>query len=137
MTSEVTYMIGTPPEVEALCSLRESVGWERAEADYPAAFDAYGTCVTARAAGGELVGWCAALSDGVRHAFLIDVIVDPGWRRRGVGRRLVDLAVGALRESGIEIVHVDFTSEHADFYERCGFRPSLAGILELKPDRAE
>lgn len=136
MTVEVTYEVGVHPEVGALCSLREAVGWDRDETDYPGAFDAYDTCVTALLSDGSLVGWCAALSDGVRHAFLIDVIVTPRWQRRGVGRAMVERATAALRERGIRIIHVDFTPEQEGFYRRCGFRPSPAGIRELG-DRLE
>ncbi|MGH8538502.1 MAG: GNAT family N-acetyltransferase [Gammaproteobacteria bacterium] len=122
------YEIGVPPGVNALCSLRESVGWDRADADYPPAFDAYATCVTACTTGGELVGWCAALSDGVRHGFLLDLIVSPTWQRRGIGRGLVERAIRGLKQRGVSVVHADFAPAHAEFYRRCGFEPSSAGI---------
>ena len=125
----VTYEVGAAPNIDALCDLREAVGWDRAEGDYPEAFDAYATCVAALGPDRELIGWCAAVSDGVRHGFLLDVIVDPQWRRRGIGRRLVAHTVDALRRLGIAIVHVDFAPEHRTFYARCGFRASEAGIL--------
>jgi ribosomal protein S18 acetylase RimI-like enzyme len=126
----LVYNVGAPPPVEALCNLRESVGWDRADGDYPAAFRGYATCVTAHTPEGRLVGWCAVVSDGVRHGFLVDVIVAPAWQRRGVGRRLVECALAELRECGISIVHVDFLPEHKGFYESCGFRLSVAGIID-------
>ena len=49
----------------------------------------------------------------------------------GIGRELVQRAAASLRERGISVVHVDFKPEHAQFYERCGFRRSSAAILEL------
>lgn len=127
---DVIYEIGVPPDINALCSLRESVGWDRAAADYPSAFNAYATCVTACTDAGELVGWCAALSDGVRHGFLLDLIVSPTWQRRGIGRDLVERAIGALKQRGVSIVHADFTRAHLEFYRRCGFQPSTAGIYK-------
>ena len=89
MTARVSYEIGRAPDRAALCELRESVGWDRAEEDYPAAFDGYTTCVAAYDDDRRLVGWCAAISDGVRHGFLVDVMVSPRWQRRGVGRAMV------------------------------------------------
>jgi predicted N-acetyltransferase YhbS len=79
---------------------------------------------------GELVAWCAILSDGVRHAVLIDVIVHPAWQRQGVGLALVKEAIAFIQEHGITIIHVDFVPEHQTFYERCGFQTSLAGIID-------
>jgi len=51
-----------------------------------------------------------------------------------VGCGLLSRAVADLGTRGITIIHVDFTPEHAAFYERCGFRPSPAGILEIGED---
>ena len=77
---------------------------------------------------GTLVAWCAILSDGVRHAVLIDVIVHPAWQRRGIGLSLVKEAIAHLLAHGISIIHVDFVAEHQAFYERCGFSTGLGGI---------
>jgi GNAT superfamily N-acetyltransferase len=42
---------------------------------------------------GEQVGFARAVSDGVDFAYLADVIVDPGHRGGGLGRRLVSAMV--------------------------------------------
>jgi hypothetical protein len=57
--------------------------------------------------------------------------VHPNVRRRGVGRRLVKLAVEVARERGVEWVHVDFDGHLREFYYECGFRRSEAGLLHL------
>jgi GNAT superfamily N-acetyltransferase len=128
----------SPPEFEirmnpavgpaAVCDLRAAVGWDRLEDDYPAAFDGYWGTVGAFDSEQRLIGWCAILSDGVRHAILIDVIVHPDRRRQGIGRRLVAEAVSYARRRGVTILHVDFAPEHSEFYRRCGFRIGLGGI---------
>lgn len=106
--------------------MREAVGWERHDEDYPAA-DYWGT-VSGFDPTGKLIAWCAILSDGVRHAVLLDVIVHPEWQRQGVGKALVAEAVEHIRTHGISIIHVDFLPEHRAFYERCGFETGLGGI---------
>jgi ribosomal protein S18 acetylase RimI-like enzyme len=78
---------------------------------------------------GKLVAWCAILSDGVRHAVLIDVIVHPIWQRRGIGLALVAEAIKRIQAHSITIIHVDFVPEHQAFYERCGFQTGLGGII--------
>jgi GNAT superfamily N-acetyltransferase len=89
--------------------------------------------VTARA-GRTLVGFVNVAWDGGVHAFVIDTMVSANMRRRGVGARLVALAAAAARAAGCHWLHVDFDEEHQSFYlERCGFKPTRAGLLALTP----
>ncbi len=120
------------PEVTAseVCDLRAAVGWDRQEEDYPAAFEGYWGTVGAFDSAKRLIGWGAILSDGVRHAILIDIIVGPSFQRRGLGSRIVAEAVAHVRHRGIELIHVDFVPDLAPFYERCGFRIGQGGIYD-------
>jgi GNAT superfamily N-acetyltransferase len=136
MTDPFALALDVAPTRSDLCDLREAVGWARNESDYPAAFERCFATVTARTPAGVLVGFCALVSDGVRHAFLIDVIVAPAWQRRGVGRALVESAVARARGAGIALVHVDFTAADEAFYRACGFAIGLAGILETRSGEA-
>jgi GNAT superfamily N-acetyltransferase len=52
--------------------------------------------------GDELIGCVNLAWDGGVHAFVLDTTVHPNVRRRGVGRRLVKLAVEVARERGVE-----------------------------------
>lgn len=115
---------------DAIIALRSAVGWEGFEQDYPAALRGYWATVGGFDEHGTLIAWCAVISDGVRHAVLLDVIVHPAWQRQGLGRALVCRAVEQCRAHGITIIHVDFVPEHAAFYEQCGFRLGMGGIYE-------
>ena len=115
---------------QSISDLREAVGWDPANEDYPAAFQGYWGTVSGFDDTGTLVAWCAILSDGVRHAVLIDVIVHPTWQRQGIGQALVKESIAFIREHGISIIHVDFIAEHQTFYEHCGFQTGLGGIIE-------
>jgi GNAT superfamily N-acetyltransferase len=79
----------------------------------------------------ELIGFVNLAWDGGIHAFVLDTTVHPNVRRRGVGRRLVKLAVELARERGVEWVHVDFDGHLGEFYYECGFRGTEAGLLHL------
>jgi GNAT superfamily N-acetyltransferase len=81
--------------------------------------------------GDDLVGFVYLAWDGGAHAFLLDPTVDPAFRRRGIGRRLVEKAVAVARSRGLEWVHVDYEPELEGFYRGCGFRPTLAGLIRL------
>lgn len=130
MTQGIVLQINDRPEAKSICDLREAVGWDRLEHDYPAVIDNY--YMTVAAYDDEvLVGWCAILSDHIRHGFFVDVIVHPDWQRRGIGKSLVQKAVELLLSRGITIIHADFSHENAPFYERCGFRIGAGGEYKL------
>jgi GNAT superfamily N-acetyltransferase len=82
-------------------------------------------------AGETLVGFVNVCGDGGAHAFLLDTVVHPAHRRRGIGRDLVRVAAGAAREAGCAWLHVDYEPRLAAFYESCGFAPTAAGLLRL------
>jgi len=84
---------------------------------------------------GRLIGFVNLAWDGGEHAFILDTLVHPEFRRRGVGRELVRRAVAEAEERGLKWVHVDFEPHLQNFYEGCGFRDTAAGLIRLK-DRA-
>ena len=89
--------------------------------------------VTARSADGGLVGFVNVLTDGHTHAWLQDVIVEPGQQRGGVGKAMIELAAERATDAGCEWLHVDFDDDVADFYLRtCGFEPTQAGLRHLR-----
>lgn len=87
--------------------------------------------VTARR-GDALVGFCNVVTDGGRHAFLVDTVVHPDHQGSGVGRELVHRAVQECRASPAQWLHVDFEADVGPFYLADGlFRPTAAGIVKL------
>jgi GNAT superfamily N-acetyltransferase len=82
--------------------------------------------------GDRLVGFVNVAWDGKAHAFLLDTTVHPTVRRRGIGAALVRLAAEEARRSGVEWLHVDYEERLRGFYERCGFKPTSAGLQRLR-----
>ncbi len=75
-----------------------------------------GTSFVARegaALAGRLIGTVLAGSDG-RRGYLHHLAVHPACRRRGIGRELVDAALGALRGQGIRKCHLFLVRGNAD-----------------------
>ena len=128
---DISFTLNPTISSQALCDLREAVGWSRSEEDYPTALHGYWATVGGLDATNKLVAWCAILSDGVRHAVLLDVIVHPSHQRKGVGKALVAAAVKHIQAHYITIIHVDFEPDTTTFYEACGFRVGLGGIYEV------
>ncbi|HXY84746.1 MAG TPA: GNAT family N-acetyltransferase [Gaiellaceae bacterium] len=82
--------------------------------------------------GAELVGFVNVAWDGGVHAFLLDTTVAARVARRGIGTRLVAIAVENAREARCEWLHVDFEDHLRPFYfDACGFIPTNAGLIAL------
>lgn len=81
---------------------------------------------------GRLVGFVNTAWDGGIHAFLLDTTVHPDVRRRGIASALVRQAARLARERGAQWLHVDFEPYLEGFYRGCGFRPTAAGLIDLK-----
>ncbi len=79
----------------------------------------------------RLVGYVNVATDGGMHAFLLDPTVHPAERRRGLGQRLVRAAAREAAEAGATWLHVDYEARLDEFYRRCGFVPTAAGLMRL------
>jgi GNAT superfamily N-acetyltransferase len=82
--------------------------------------------------GDVLVAFVNVAWDGGKHAFILDACVLPEFRLQGVASRIVRNAIELARAGGAEWIHVDY-EEHLDaFYKSCGFRSTLAGLIDLR-----
>ncbi len=82
-----------PPSRAELLALYQAVGWTAYTRDpdrLVAAVAGSHLVLCARDRSGALVGLARTISDGAVVCYLQDVLVDPAWQRRGVGRRLMD-----------------------------------------------
>ena len=66
------------------------------------------------------VGFARVVTDGVTFSWLCDVVVDEGWRGRGLGKVLVSSAVGDPRVAGTTCLLG--TRDAHGLYEKYGFR---------------
>jgi GNAT superfamily N-acetyltransferase len=88
--------------------------------------------VTARDAGGELVGFANVAWDGGVHAFILDTLTAARAQRQGIGTQLVRIATERARDAGCEWLHVDFEPHLTRFYlGSCGFGSTPAGVIAL------
>ncbi|MFO0696771.1 MAG: GNAT family N-acetyltransferase [Polyangiales bacterium] len=86
--------------------------------------------IVARDASGRVIATARALSDGARHALVLDVVTDPAWRGRGVGLRLMEALLDHPRLREVRCVRLR-TRDAMRFYERLGFRIEGASDVEL------
>ena len=79
-----------------------------------------------------LVGFVNVAWDGGVHGFILDTTVHADYQRQGIGRKVIEAAIEAARETGIEWLHVDYEPHLDKFYKQCGFRHTAAGLLNVK-----
>jgi len=84
--------------------LYESAGWMTPDADgsflEPMLRNSFR--VTGAFDNGRLIGMMRALSDGVSDAYLLDMVVEPGYRHRGIAGAIVDALTGEIKKHGID-----------------------------------
>lgn len=81
-------------------------------------------CVVLLDGRGDLVGFAHCWSGG----FIKDIAVAEAWRRKGLGRTLIETAMAAFARRGLTHVEVKLASDNpygaGRFYERMGFTRS-------------
>lgn len=82
--------------------------------------------------GERLVGLVNLAWDGQTHAFILDTCVHAEFQRQGIATPLVRQAADVAKSRGAAWLHVDFEPHLESFYRACGFRPTLAGLIDLK-----
>lgn len=80
----------------------------------------------------QLVGFVNVAWDGGQHAFLLDTTVRRDMQHHGIGLELVRRAENLAREARLEWMHVDYEVHLSEFYEKCGFKNTPAGLIKLK-----
>lgn len=82
--------------------------------------------------GAQLIGFVNVAWDGAQHAFILDTTVHKDFRRRGIGIQIVKRAATGAKKHGVDWLHVDFEPHLKEFYRKCGFRQTDAGLINLK-----
>ena len=77
--------------------------------------------------GTRVVGTARALSDGVCNAYIVDMWTRSSHRRRGIGRRMLDMLCEALAGQHVYL----FTDDQDAFYTACGFSPRGVGMEKI------
>lgn len=76
-------------------------------------------------AGVWLMDWLPHMvGPGAPRANIVNVFVEPEWRRRGIARELMNTVLEACRERGIRAVILHASPEGRALYESLGFSPT-------------
>ncbi|MFC0332403.1 GNAT family N-acetyltransferase [Paenibacillus sepulcri] len=108
--------------------LRELVGWERRDQDFPALLEKCNFWAGLRDAENTLIAFGYICGTGLQHGYMEDIMVHPGHRKQGVGVALVNGLLKEAEHRRLEIVTVTYAPEHAEFYKQGGFIHCPGGI---------
>jgi ribosomal protein S18 acetylase RimI-like enzyme len=114
---------------EQVAGLREAVGWDGRTEKYRRILGNT-HCSAACLADDQLVGYVDVVSDGIDDAYVRDLVVHPDYQRRGIGSKLVAMAIERIKGDRIKMVNVLFDPELAEFYRRAGFTIIAGGIID-------
>ncbi|HEX4214787.1 MAG TPA: GNAT family N-acetyltransferase [Candidatus Dormibacteraeota bacterium] len=70
---------------------------------------------------------------GTRFGQINNVYVRPAWRRRGIGRTLMEQALGWLREEGCVVARLHASDDGRALYEGMGFTSTSEMEFSLRP----
>lgn len=76
----------------------------------------------------RLVGFARATSDHAFNATIWDVVVDPKFQNRGLGKALMKYAIAQLRNADISNITLFADPQVVKFYQRLGFILDPEGI---------
>jgi ribosomal protein S18 acetylase RimI-like enzyme len=81
-------------------------------------------------ASGQVVGFVAALTDGVQGAFITLLEVLPAYQGRGIGQALMEQMLEQL--SHIQTIELMCDADLIPFYERFGMKPASGMVLRRR-----
>lgn len=71
---------------------------------------------------GKAIGMGRVISDGVSDAYIQDLVVLPEYRKKGVGKKIVEALVDRCLSNGLHWVGLIAEPEQDKFYTAIGFR---------------
>jgi GNAT superfamily N-acetyltransferase len=107
-------------DLPAGLALSRQAGWNQTEADWRRVHDLQPDGCFVADCDGTVAGTAATLVFG-KVAWIALVLVDPAWRRRGIGRALMEQALAFADQLDVATVRLDATPLGQPLYEQLGF----------------
>lgn len=69
----------------------------------------------------KLVGFGRVISDGVNHAFIVDMIISQSHQGNGIGRMILKMLLDRCKEFNLRDIQLFAAKDKYGFYEKFGF----------------
>jgi GNAT superfamily N-acetyltransferase len=116
-------------DIPGALRLNQLAGWNQTEADWGRLLAASPSGCFVMEDGAMVVGTATTLCYDHRFAWIGMVLVDPGFRNRGIGSKLLQRTIDYLDSIGIPTLKLDATPLGKPLYEKLGF------VSEYRIDR--
>jgi ribosomal protein S18 acetylase RimI-like enzyme len=129
----VEYKIKCDIDPKQISDLRKSVGWNGMLDSYKKSLlnsYFYICCFN----NNELIGFLDVVSNGITDAYIQDVIVKPSFQGKGIGKKLMDMAIEKLTQDGVHTISVLFNESNIGFYKKFNFDIMMAGQMETRKE---
>ena len=113
--------IMTMADIPAGMRLKEIAGWNQTAADWKRFLEASPEGCFAAEEDGKVCGTATTISFENRFAWVGMVLVDPEYRNRGIGTRLLERAIEHLHDLKIPAIKLDATPQGKPLYEKLKF----------------
>ena len=111
----------TPTDIPAGMRLKELAGWNQSEADWNRFLAASPDGCFVADVDGAVRGTAATISYEEKFAWVGMVLVDPEFRGKGIGTRLLQKTIEYLDNAKIPAIKLDATPLGKPIYEKLGF----------------
>jgi GNAT superfamily N-acetyltransferase len=113
----------TKADICAAQRLREIAGWNQTKTDWERFLEASKAGCFVAELDGKVCGTAATISFENRFAWVGMVLVDPAYRGRGIGTKLLEQTIEYLDARRIPCIKLDATPQGKPLYEKLGFVP--------------
>jgi GNAT superfamily N-acetyltransferase len=114
--------IMTKSDIPASMRLKEIAGWNQTAEDWMRFLEASERGCFVAEVDGDVRGTVTTISYEKRFAWVGMVLVDPEYRGRGLGTKLLKIAIEYLQEARIAAIKLDATPQGKPIYEKLGFQ---------------
>jgi GNAT superfamily N-acetyltransferase len=127
------------PTVEEYLALREAVGWERLNEQMTARALANALFSVCLLHNGKVIGCGRVIGDGGLHFYLQDIMVQPAYQGKGLGKRLMRAILAYLDEHALPGAFIGLMAANgkSSFYKQFGFAvrpPERPGMFLLREE---
>lgn len=131
MTSNIQYQTRKKINTKALLALYSDANWTNYTKDPQRLESALNQSLHVISAWNqdELIGLIRAVGDGLTILYIQDILVKKAWKRRGIGRTLLNQMIEHFPEVRQKVLLTDENPESRGFYEAMGFQSCDQGTV--------